>query len=227
MDQTHIDHYSPMSDRELIDLVTGQPCDGLAAEYLLQVKYGLLLRKIYNEVFGKQKTDWFEDCMSDLKEYLMGKDIAWQKLANIENKENITAWLETTAKRRFVAIKPNLAGKFSDARSLDDEDSDRPAIQIPIDDEQLYDDRERITVVLEAMTLLSTTERFCMMKDIKDVPHKYIAEMLRIKWEREGTQIKSSKKDGGFVVPDAAYVDVQIQRAKKKILRYYNKQYSK
>lgn len=227
MEQIYIDHYSPLNDRELIGLVTGQPCDGLAAEYLFQVKYGPLLRKIYKEVFGKQKTDWFEDCMSDLQEYLMGQDITWQKLASIENKDSFSAWLETTAKRRFMAIKPKIAGKFSDARSLDEDDADKPSIQIPVDDEQQYDDRERIAVVLEAMTLLSTTERFCMMKDIKDVPHKYIAEMLRIKWEREGTQIKSSKKDGGFVVPDAAYVDVQIQRAKKKILRYYNKQYSK
>lgn len=227
MDQINIDHYSPLSDRELIDLVTSRPCDGLAAEYLLQVKYGPLLRKIYKEVFDKQKTDWFEDCISDLQEYLMGKDITWKKLAGIENKENISAWLETTAKRRFITIKPRLIGKFSDAYSLEDEETEKPVIQIPVDEELLYDERERIAVVLEAIALLSSTERFCMMKDIHDLPHKQIAEMLRIKWEGEGTQIKSSKKDGGFVVPDAAYVDVQIQRAKKKILRYYNKQYSK
>lgn len=227
MELKYREEYSSMSDGELIDRIVGRPCDGLAADFLILIKYNPLLRRIYNEVFDIQKSDWFEDCKSDLKEYLMGKDMSWSKLVSIKNKDSISSWLEITARHRFTAIKPNLIGKYPEAISIDDEDPEKPLIQIPVDEERIYDDRERVAVVMEALTTLNPTERFCIIKDLNEVEHKYIAEMLKIKWQREGIKIKSSKKSIDYVEPDADYVNVQIQRAKKKILKYYNKVYNK
>ena len=64
------------------------------------------------------------------------------------------------------------------------------------------------------------------MDVFKDYAHKDIAEMLRLKLEREGIKVKSNKKGVEYVTPDSGYVNVRIQRAKEKITKYYNKTYN-
>ena len=227
MDQKYIDRYSTMSDGELIDRILAKPCDGYAADYLILEKYSPLLRRIYNETYDAQKHDYFEDCTSELKIYLLGKDLSWKKLAGIEHKECISSWLETTSRRLFISIKPKLIDIVTDSTSIDEEDPEKPKIQIPVNFETLYDDQESMAVVIEAMATLTDNERFCFYMDVfKDYAHKDIAEMLRLKWEREGIKVKSNKKGVEYVTPDAGYVNVRIQRAKEKITKYYNKTYN-
>ncbi len=179
------------------------------------------------ETYDAQKHDYFEDCKSELKIYLLGKDLSWKKLAGIEHKECISSWLETTSRRLFISIKPKLIDIVTDSTSIDEEDPEKPKIQIPVNFETLYDDQESMAVVIEAMATLTDNERFCFYMDVfKAYAHKDIAEMLRLKGEREGIKVKSNKKGVEYVTPDAGYVNVRIQRAKEKITKYYNKTYN-
>lgn len=226
MDKKYIDRYSKMSDGELIERILAKPCDYFAADYLILEKYNPLLWNVYKDVYDNNDIECFKDCKSELKIYLLGKDLCWKKLAGIENKESISSWLKTTAKRRFMAIKSKLIDIPEKADSIDEEDPEKPKIQIPVNFEGIYDDQESMAVVIEAMATLKEDERFCMWMDMKGYAHKEIAEMLRLKWEREGTKVKSSKKGVEFVTPDSGFVNVRIQRAKDKITKYYNKAYN-
>lgn len=227
MDQKYIDRYSPMSDGELIDRILAKPSDSFAANYLISIKYNPLLGKIYNDIYSSCRNDYFEDCKNELLIFLMGKDLSWRKLSGIEKPEYFCSWLETTARRLFISIKPKLIDIVTDSTSIDDEDPEKPKIQIPVNFESIYDDQESMAVVIEAMATLTDNERFCFYMDVfKDYAHKDIAEMLRLKWEREGTKVKSNKKGVEFVTPDAGYVNVRIQRAKEKITKYYTKTYN-
>lgn len=227
MEQKYIDRYSKMKDSELIERILAKPCDGYAADYLILEKYSPLLRKVYNEIYHLDRQDFFDDCKSELKIYLMGKDLSWSKLAGIDHKECISSWLQRTSRRLFISIKPKLIDIATVSDSIDDDDVDKPAIQIPARNNEIhYEELESMAVVVEAMATLTENERFCMWMDMKGYEHKEIAEMLRLKWECEGAQVKSSKKGVGCVIPDSGYVNVRIQRAKEKILKYYNKTYN-
>lgn len=225
MNKKYNERYYSMSDAELIDRILTKPSDSIAADFLILEKYNPLLWEIYKDVFGEGKFDYFDDCKSELKIYLMGKDLCWKKLAGIEYKECISTWLGTTAKRHFRATKSKLIDISSYASSIDAEEPEKPKIQIPVDIETLYDDQESMAIVNEAITTLKENERFCILMDMKGYAHKEIAEMLRIKWEREGIKKKSNKKGIDCVIPDSGNVNVYIQRAKKKIIKYYNKVY--
>lgn len=226
MEQKYIDHYSKMSDGELIDLILAKPCDGHAADYLILEKYSPMLRRIYNEIYKSDKYDYFDDFKSELKIYLMGKDFSWNKLKGIKFKECISTWLETTSKRFFLFIKPQLINICTESLSIDEEYPEKPIIQIPINIEGYYDIQESMAVVVEAMATLTENERFCMWMDMKGYAHKDIAKMLCLKWEREGTIVNSNKQGVKYVTPNAGYVNVRIQRAKEKITKYYNKTYN-
>lgn len=226
MDQKTKDHYIHMSDGELIARILAKPCDANAADYLILQKYNPLLRKIYLEIYDLVKGDYFEDCKSELLIYLMGKDLSWSKLNGIEEPNKFCSWLTTTARRFFRSVKPKMIDISSKAISIDEENTDKPKIQIPVDVERLYENLESKAIVQEAMTMLKENELFCIWMHLKGYAHKDIAEMLRIKWEREGIVVRSSLKNGGFVTPDAGYVNVCIQRAKKEIIKYYNKVYN-
>lgn len=225
MDQKYIDRFSKMSDRELIERILAKPCDGYAADYLILEKYSPLLRVTYNDLYNSNH-DYFDDCKSELKMYLMGKDLSWSRLAGIEKKDSINAWLGKTAYRLFKSIKPRLIGFSSKPLSLDDEEPGKPKLQLPVNVESLYDDLESFAIVTEAITMLDDDDRMCIWMDMKGYSQKEIAEMLRAKWAQEGTTVKSSKKDGGIVTPNARYVNVRLQRARKEILKYYNKVYN-
>lgn len=226
MDQKYIDRYSRMSDREIIDLILAKPCDGYAADYLILEKYSPMLRRIYNKIYKSDRHDYFDDCKSELKIYLMGKDLSWNKLKGIEFKECISTWLETTSQRFFLAIKPRLIDICTESVSIDEENPEKPMIKIPANVEGNYDVQESMAVVVEAMATLTENERFCMWMDMKGYAHKDIAKMLCLKWEREGILVKSNKNGVKYVTPDVGYVNVRIQRAKEKITKYYNKTYN-
>lgn len=228
MDQEHIDRYSQMSDGELIKRILAKPCDGYAADYLILEKYSPMLHEVYSKIFGANSHDYFEDCKSELKIYLMGEDLSWKKLAGIRKKDSINTWLKKTSTRFFISIKPKMIDIVSESVSIDidEEELDRPQIQIPVNFEALYEAQESMAVVMEAFATLTDNERFCMWMDMKGYAHKDIAEMLRLKWEREGTKVKSSKSGVEYVTPDAGYVNGRIQRAKEKIAKYYNKTYN-
>ena len=225
MNHIYNERYYSMSDAELIQRILSKPCDGVAADFLIFEKYNPLLWGIYKEIYDEKKFDYFEDCKSELKIYLLGKDLRWNKLAGIEYKECISSWLETTARRRFIAIKPKLIDISSNSLSIDAEEPEKPKVQISVNFESLYDDQESMAIVMEALATLKGDEHFCMLMDLKGYAHKDIAEMLRIKWEREGIKKKSSKKGVDYVIPDSGNVNVYIQRAKKEIIKYYNKVY--
>lgn len=232
MEQEYIVRYASMSDRELLNLIKAKPSDDVAANYLILVKYNPLLSRIYNEIFNEQQNgqriwqriDWFDDCKSDLVEDLMGKDLSWSQLESIQNTACISSWLETAARRCFIKTKLKLTERYPNVISIDDTDVFNEPMLVNFED--LYENRERMAVVMEAISRLDDTERFCILKHMKGYEHKLIAEMLRIKWECNGTKVRSSKKDGGYVVPTDKYVSGQIKVAKKKILKYYNMVYN-
>lgn len=227
MDQKYIERYSKLSDGELIELILAKPSDSFAANYLIFVKYNPLLRRIYNDIYSSCRNDYFDDCKNELLIYLMGLDLSWRKLSGIEKPESFSAWLERTSKRLFISLKPKLIDIATKSTSIDEENPEKPKIQIPVNFETLYEDHESMAVVIEAMATLTENERFCFYMDVfKDCAHKDIAEMLRIKWEEEGIKVKSNKKGVEYVTPDVGYVNVRIQRAKEKIIKYYNKTYN-
>lgn len=217
-----------MGDGDLIKLILGKPSDSNAAFYLISERYSPLLRRIYNDYYRDCRTDYFDDCKSELMTHLMGKDLSWHKLSDIDNAKYFGKWLETTSKRFFASIAPKLIDISKVSTSIDNENPDKPSIQIPVNVEKNYEDQESMAVVIEAMATLTENEYFCFYMDVfKDYAHKDIAEMLRLKWEREGTKVKSKKPGVEYVTPDAHYVNVHIQRAKDKITKYYNKTYNR
>lgn len=225
-------NFESYTDRELVELVTQPPKEQKPNEegvaFLLYKRYDPLLHKLYVEIYGKQH-DLYGDCLNDLFSYLKSGEPVWRKLINLEWRSSFGTWLGVTARHRFVEIKPYLIGKCPDSLSIDDDiptslstGKDGNAVHLPDNGVEVYEDKERKVILLEAISLLKDEDqKFVMIKRLQGYNSKEIAILLQKRWTRHGIVKYNNKKQ--VVVPDAAYVDVRTQRAKENLQKIIKK----
>ena len=225
-------NYEGYTDRELVELAilppTGKKPNEEGVAFILNNRYDPLLNKIYLEIYGKQH-DLYGDCLNDLFIYLKSGEPVWRKLISFEWRSSFGTWLGTTARHRFVEIKPTLIGKCPNPLSIDGDTStalstgkDRNPIQLPDNGVEDFDEKERKVILMEAISLLKDADqKFVMIKRLQGYNSKEIAILLQKRWAKHGIVKYNNKKQ--IVVPDAAYVDVRTQRAKENLQKIINK----
>lgn len=207
--------YSELSDKAVIDKVLANPHDEEAAIYLIYHRYSPLLKKMYRKVFD-ESTDWYEDCLHELFIYIKGPDQEWERLRSFEWRSKFGTWLGRIAYNKFLEIKPSLIGKVSETIYIDDDSEDRPKVVIPDSGVQEYEHKEMHILLMEAVSLLQDPDqKFVVLKRLQGYNSKEIALLMQKRWEKHGI-VKYNKKSQK-VVPDAAYVDVRMQRAKDNL----------
>lgn len=207
--------YAKYSDEKIISNIIEPPHDEEAAAYLIYNRYSPLLRNIYRKVF-ENDISWYGDCLNDLYLFLKGKDLEWNKLKTFEWKSKLSTWLSKAAYNRFLEIKPILIGKINNSIYIDDNYSINSPLQLPDDGEQDYERREKNILLLEAISMLKDSDqKFVILKRLQGYNSKEIAQLLQKRWEKHGIVKYNKKKQ--IVVPDAAYVDVRMQRAKDNL----------
>lgn len=225
MDFAH--NYEKMTDQQLVEKVTkppiGQSANEEAIAFLLYNRYNPLLSKLYCYVFQKHQ-GFYDDCLGDLFIYLKGRDSNWNKLRRFEWRCTFGAWLKPIALHRFERIKPRLIDKVPYPISIsmggDDED-DTPKLQLPELSPEEYERNERKVMLLEAISMLKNEDqKFVILKHLQGYNSKEIAELLQKRWDKYGIVKYNNQKQ--VVVPDAAYVDVRQQRARKNLQKIIN-----
>lgn len=224
----HFRHkYEEMADQQLVETVTrvpiGESVNEEAIAFLLYNRYDPLLSKLYGVVFQMSK-GYYEDCLGDLFVYLKGRDRNWNKLRNFEWKCTFGTWLKPIAYRRFMKIKPYLIDNVPMSVSINtggDEEDDRPKLQLPELSPEEYERNERKVMLLEAISMLKNEDqKFVILKHLQGYNSKEIAELLQKRWDKYGIVKYNNQKQ--VVVPDAAYVDVRQQRARKNLQKIIN-----
>lgn len=226
-------NYEDYTDRELVELAIQPPIgkkpneEGVA--FLLYNRYDPLLHKLHLEIYGKQD-DLYGDCLNDLFIYLKSGEPVWRKLISFEWRSSFGTWLGTTARHRFVEIKPTLIGKCPNTLSIDggsanlspSGEPERGSVQLPDNGIEEYEDKERKVILMEAISLLKDADqKFVMIKRLQGYSSKEISILLQKRWAKHGIVKYNNKKQ--VVVPDAAYVDVRTQRAKENLQKIINK----
>ena len=206
--------YSTLSDKQIVEKILATPPDEEAAFFLLHNRYAPLLHNLYK--FFTQEETWFDDCVDDLYMHLRGKDCTWNTLARFEWRSSFGYWLKGVAFHRFRDIMPKLIGKSGLVVSIDDDNPEKPKVQIPDGGEDVYERLLRKVMLLEAIrTLKDDDQRFVILKRLEGYKSKEIATMLQERWQKHG--IKKYNSEDKLVVPDADYVNVHVQRAKQML----------
>lgn len=212
-------NYKMCSDKELVDKIITLPYNDEAAAFLIYNRYDPLLFKLYRNIFERDSS-WYEDCLGDLFEFLKGKERDWNKLRKFEWRSKFGAWLTITARHRFIEIKPYMIGKIEKPIILDDNDGDKPPIQLPDKGVEEYERLQSKIILMEAISMLSDPDqKFVILKRLQGYNSKEIAELMKKSWIKHG--VKKYDNKGNLVVPTSGYVDVRTQRAKdnlKKII---------
>lgn len=219
--------YEKMTDQQLVEKVTrvpvGEAVNEEAVAFLLYNRYAPLLSKLYKAVFQTHK-GYYEDCLGDLFVYLKGRDRNWNKLRNFEWKCTFGTWLKPIAYRRFMKIKPYLIDNVPMSVSIStggDEEDEHPKLQLPDVSPEELARNERKVLLLEAIAMLKDEDqKFVILKHLQGYNSKEIAELLQKRWDKYGIVKYNNKKQ--VVVPDAAYVDVRQQRARKNLQKIIN-----
>ena len=207
--------YSKQSDKELVDRIIDVPHDDEAAAYLLQIRYAPLFRKIYHRVFNNDQS-LYEDCIQDLFIYLKGKDLNWNKFRTFEWKSSLGAWLDRIAYNRFRERKQFLIGKPEKTIYIDDDHKNGIKVLLQDMGEQEYEKHEMHVLLMEAVGMLKDPDqKLVVIKRLQGYNSKDIALLLQKRWEKHNIVKYNNKKQ--MVVPDAAYVDVRMQRAKDNL----------
>lgn len=207
--------YKDCSDEEIVSSILLKPHDEEAAVYLLYNRYAPLLRNVYRRIYENDNS-WYGDCINDLYLFLQGNDKEWGKLKTFEWRSGFATWLSRTAYNRFLEQKNRLMGKIRGTISIDDGHGNKATMQIPCENEQEYDRRERNILLLEAVGMLKDADqKFVILKRLQGYNSKEIALLMQKRWEKHGIVKYNKKKQ--IVVPDAAYVDVRTQRAKDNL----------
>lgn len=207
--------YKDCSDEEIVSSILLKPHDEEAAVYLLYNRYAPLLRNVYRRIYESDNS-WYGDCIDDLYLFLQGNDKEWCKLKTFEWRSGFATWLSRTAYNRFLEQKTRLMGKIRGTISIDDGHGNKSIMQIPCENEQEYDRRERNILLLEAVSMLKDADqKFVILKRLQGYNSKEIALLMQKRWEKHGIVKYNKKKQ--IVVPDAAYVDVRTQRAKDNL----------
>ena len=210
--------YSDQTDKVLVEEILALPHNEEAAAFLLYNRYDPLLHRVY--ALLTRETFWYDDCVVELFLHLRGRDSDWQPLSTFEWRSSFGSWLKGVARRKFQEVLPRLIENGGRNLSLDYDDSEKPAIQIPDGGEEEYERRWRKVMLMEAIgQLKDDDQRFVILKRLEGYNSGEIALLLCKKWQRNGTVKYNNRCEP--VVPDAAYVDVRTQRAKENLRRIF------
>lgn len=210
-----LNNYSELNDKEIVNKIINKPYNEEAAAYLIYNRYDPLLHKLYREIYDKDPS-WYEDCLGDLFGFLKGKERDWNKLRTFQWRSKFGAWLSSTARHRFIEIKPYLIGKIENPLSIDDTDGDKAPVQLPENGGEEYERLERKILLMEAVGMLKDPDqKFVILKRLQGYNSKEIAELMKKSWAKHG--IKKYDNKGNLVVPTSGYVDVRTQRAKENL----------
>ena len=206
-------NYEELSDKEIIFLVTDEEKhDEEAATYLLWDRYSPLLHKLFFDII--REIEWYDYTIESLFIYLRGEDGTWHKLSTFEERSSFGTWLKRIAYNHFLDVRVELIEKHEDALSIDDDDSDRPSIQISDPD---IERNRRKAMLMEAIAQLQDPDqKFVVLKRLEGHDSCEIAELMQKMWDKHGiVRIYNGKR----VIPTAGYVDVRMQRAKEELKR--------
>lgn len=210
-----LNNYAELNDKEIVNKIINKPYNEEAAAYLIYNRYDPLLHKLYREIYDKDPS-WYEDCLGDLFGFLKGKERDWNKLRTFQWRSKFGAWLSSTARHRFIEIKPYLIGKIENPLSIDDTDGDKTPVQLPENGGEEYERLERKILLMEAVGMLKDPDqKFVILKRLQGYNSKEIAELMKKSWAKHG--IKKYDNKGNLVVPTSGYVDVRTQRAKENL----------
>ncbi|QUR44249.1 sigma-70 family RNA polymerase sigma factor [Bacteroides xylanisolvens] len=210
-----LNNYAELNDKEIVNKIINKPYNEEAAAYLIYNRYDPLLHKLYREIYDKDPS-WYEDCLGDLFGFLKGKERDWNKLRTFQWRSKFGAWLSSTARHRFIEIKPYLIGKIENPLSIDDTDGDKAPVQLPENGGEEYERLERKILLMEAVGMLKDPDqKFVILKRLQGYNSKEIAELMKKSWAKHG--IKKYDNKGNLVVPTSGYVDVRTQRAKENL----------
>lgn len=210
-----LNNYAELNDKEIVNKIINKPYNEEAAAYLIYNRYDPLLHKLYREIYDKDPS-WYEDCLGDLFGFLKGKERDWNKLRTFQWRSKFGAWLSSTARHRFIEIKPYLIGKIENPLSIDDTDGDMTPVQLPENGGEEYERLERKILLMEAVGMLKDPDqKFVILKRLQGYNSKEIAELMKKSWAKHG--IKKYDNKGNLVVPTSGYVDVRTQRAKENL----------
>lgn len=210
-----LNNYAELNDKEIVNKIINKPYNEEAAAYLIYNRYDPLLHKLYREIYDKDPS-WYEDCLGDLFGFLKGKERDWNKLRTFQWRSKFGAWLSSTARHRFIEIKPYLIGKIENPLSINDTDGDKAPVQLPENRGEEYERLERKILLMEAVGMLKDPDqKFVILKRLQGYNSKEIAELMKKSWAKHG--IKKYDNKGNLVVPTSGYVDVRTQRAKENL----------
>ena len=210
-----LNNYAELNDKEIVNKIINKPYNEEAAAYLIYNRYDPLMHKLYREIYDKDPS-WYEDCLGDLFGFLKGKERDWNKLRTFQWRSKFGAWLSSTARHRFIEIKPYLIGKIENPLSIDDTDGDKAPVQLPENGGEEYERLERKILLMEAVGMLKDPDqKFVILKRLQGYNSKEIAELMKKSWAKHG--IKKYDNKGNLVVPTSGYVDVRTQRAKENL----------
>ena len=210
-----LNNYAELNDKEIVNKIINKPYNEEAAAYLIYNRYDPHLHKLYMEIYDKDPS-WYEDCLGDLFGFLKGKERDWNKLRTFQWRSKFGAWLSSTARHRFIEIKPYLIGKIEKSLSIDDTDGDKTPVQLPENGGEEYERLERKILLMEAVGMLKDPDqKFVILKRLQGYNSKEIAELMKKSWAKHG--IKKYDNKGNLVVPTSGYVDVRTQRAKENL----------
>ena len=213
--------YTGLTDKELVSLVLNPPHNEEAAAYLLYDRYSGLLHKIYKNFTGD--FSWYEDCVHELFIHLKGRECDWHALATFQWRSSFGYWLTGVAHNKFLEQLIRMKEIPETIVSVDNDDPEKPTIQLPDGGEESYEREMRKVLLLEAIGQLEDADqRFVILKRLQGYNSKEIAILLQERWKKHGIVKYNNRHEP--VVPDAAYVDVRTQRAKenlRKILLSY------
>lgn len=218
-----------MTDRELVELAT-RPAEGCAVDqggvaFLLYERYTPLLRSLYYRVYGHY-ADCFEDCRSDLFEYLRRGEPAWHKLRDFRWSTTFGGWLRMIAYRRFVEMKASDRNKRGAVESLDDRD--RRHVDAAVGDRSEEPDSGkadlRVLLVEGIAQLKDADQRFALLRQLEGYNSREIAEMLKQRWEKHGIVkygfvkiAEGAARVKQAVVPNEKYVNSLLQHAREEL----------
>ena len=210
-----LNNYAELNDKEIVNKIINKPYNEEAATYLIYNRYDPLLHTLYREIYDKDPS-WYEDCLGDLFGFLKGKERDWNKLRTFQWRSKFGAWLSSTARHRFIEIKPYLIGKIENPLSIDETDGDKAPVQLPENGGEEYERLERKILLMEAVGMLKDPDqKFVILKRLQGYNSKEIAELMKKSWVKHG--IKKYDNKGNLVVPTSGYVDVRTQRAKENL----------
>jgi len=206
--------YNKLSDKQIVGKILAEPHDEEAAVYLLHDRYAPLLRSLYRRITTDDT--WYDDCVDELFILLKGKDCSWHILTNFGWRSTFGYWLKEVAWNKFCEVLPKLIENGGKNVSIDNDNPEKPKVQLPDDGEENFERRQRKVMLLEAIRhLKDDDQRFAILKRLEGYKSKEIAEMLKIKWKKLG--IVKYNNDNEVVIPDEGYINVHVQRAKKEL----------